>query len=216
MAQSRPQSDGFPMAVLVEGGLALAAACLGWLFSVPLRDLFPEWGQPLAAAAARGILFTLPMFVLFWAMIHSQLPTFRHLRDQVKSLIREMFPTGSYAQFAMVALLAGVGEELLFRGVIQTKLVEWTNPVAGLVLASLVFGAAHALSKLYFLLATLIGLYLGWLLQRYDELITPMIAHALYDFLALVYLFKSGARGRRNLRPADEQPSDEDRRPNSG
>lgn len=202
------------MAVLVEGGLALAAAFLGWLFSIPLRDLFPEWGQPTAAATLRGIFYTLPMLVLFWVMIHSQLTTMRQLRDQVESLIREMFPSGSYAQFAMVALLAGVGEELLFRGVIQAQLVEWTNPVAGLVLASLIFGAAHALSKLYFLLATLIGLYLGWLLQRYGELVTPIIAHALYDFLALVYLSKRCGRGRHNIHPADEQPGDEDRRPN--
>ena len=36
----------------------------------------------------------------------------------------EMFPGGSVPQFAMVAALAGVGEELLFRGVLQTS---WEN-----------------------------------------------------------------------------------------
>ena len=109
-----------------------------------------------------------------------------------------MFPSGSAAQFALIALLAGVGEELLFRGVIQSKLSQWTSPAAGLILASLLFGAAHALSRLYFLLATVIGLYLGWFAQYFGELVTPIVAHSLYDFLALVYLSKtSQRRGRR-------------------
>jgi membrane protease YdiL (CAAX protease family) len=197
MAQTRHQSDGFPMAVLVEGGLALVAALLAWLLSVPLREQFPLSGQPLAAAAARGIVVTLPMFALFWLLVHSKRPTLRHLRQQVEWLVHEMFPSGSIAQFGFVALLAGVGEELLFRGVIQMKLSEWMSPPAGLVIASLLFGAVHALSKLYLVLATAIGLYLGWFAQQYGELVTPIVAHALYDFLALVYLSRSVRRHSR-------------------
>ena len=30
------------MAVVVEGGLALVALVLAWLFNVPVRDLFPK------------------------------------------------------------------------------------------------------------------------------------------------------------------------------
>jgi hypothetical protein len=88
MAQTRQQSDGFPMAVLVEGGLALTAAILAWLLSVPLREQFPTSGQPLAAAVARGVLATLPMLVVFWILIHSERPTLRHLRQQVEWLVR--------------------------------------------------------------------------------------------------------------------------------
>jgi membrane protease YdiL (CAAX protease family) len=199
-AKQQP-TDGFPMAVAVEGGLVLVALFLGWLFSVPLREQFPKSGQPLAAAVARGIFATLPMFALFWILTHSSLPMLRGLRQQVEWLIREMFPSASYGQFAMVAVLAGVGEELLFRGVIQSKLIDWTSPAAGVALASLAFGAAHALSRLYFVLATLIGVYLGWLVVRYGELITPMIAHALYDFLALLYLsrFRGTPRAQNDI-----------------
>jgi membrane protease YdiL (CAAX protease family) len=109
----------------------------------------------------------------------------------VQWLIGEMFPDGRIRQFALVALLAGVGEELLFRGVVQRLLIDWTTPAAGLVAASLVFGAAHALSKLYFLLATLIGLCFGWLVLYYGDLIAPMVAHSVYDFVALVYISRT-------------------------
>jgi membrane protease YdiL (CAAX protease family) len=108
-----------------------------------------------------------------------------------------MFPEGRVGQLALVALLAGVGVELLFRGVIQSLLIHWTTPAAGLLLASLAFGAAHALSKLYFLLATLIGLCFGWVVLHYHDLVAPMVAHTVYDFVALVYLSRVN-RGRAN------------------
>ena len=66
MEPGRQQSDGFPMAVVVEGGLALVAAFLAWLFGVRLRDQFPIGGQPLAVAVGRGVLAALPMLALFW------------------------------------------------------------------------------------------------------------------------------------------------------
>jgi hypothetical protein len=102
-----------------------------------------------------------------------------------------MFPTGSIPQFAMVALLAGVGEELLFRGALQTKLGQWTTPIVGLLLTSVLFGLAHALSKLYFAFAVAVGAFLGWLAFQFNDLIAPMVAHGLYDFLALVYLSRA-------------------------
>ncbi|HEY2761421.1 MAG TPA: hypothetical protein VGI75_11780, partial [Pirellulales bacterium] len=106
-------TNGFAMAVMVEGGLALVAVLFAWLFSVSLRDQFPPAGEALAIAAARGLAATLPMLMVFWLLVNSRRPVLRQLRDQVDWLIREMFPTGSIPQFAMVALLAGVGEELL-------------------------------------------------------------------------------------------------------
>jgi hypothetical protein len=184
-------TNGFAMAVMVEGGLALAAALFAWFFSVSLRNQFPPTGELLAVALARGLAATLPMLLVFWLLVNSRRPVLRQLRDQVDWLIHEMFPTGSIPQFAMVALLAGVGEELLFRGALQTKLGQWTTPIVGLLLTSVLFGLAHALSKLYFAFAVAVGAFLGWLAFQFNDLIAPMVAHGLYDFLALVYLSRT-------------------------
>ncbi len=197
------------MAVLVEGGLALAAVVLAWLFKVSLREQFATIGTPLVAAIARGLLATLPMLMVFWYLVNSQWRPFRQLREQVGWLVREMFPSASVPQFALVAALAGVGEELLFRGVLQTKLGEWTTPLVGLLLASFVFGMAHALSKLYFAFAVAVGAFLGWLALHYHDLIAPMVAHGLYDFVALVYLSRSEhSRVRAGQESADDVASD--------
>jgi len=202
MAQSESRWSGFAMAVVVEGALAIVAVGLAWLFSVPLGEQIPPWGPPLAWAVARGLLVTLPMLMVFWWLVHSDRPTLRQLREQVEWLVGEMFPAANVGQLALVALLAGVGEELLFRGVIQSLFVGWTTPLVGLAVTSLLFGAAHALSKLYFLLATLISLCFGWLTLHYNDLVAPMVAHSVYDFVALVYL--SNIRPRRSAPKATQ------------
>jgi uncharacterized protein len=194
MDSTSDRSDGFAMAVVVEGGLAMAALVLAWLFDISLREQFSPMGTPLIAAIVRGMVATVPMLLVFWWLVTSKLPILRQLRDQVEWLVHEMFPTGSVLQFAMIATLAGVGEELLFRGALQTKLAEWTSPIVGLLLTSFLFGLAHALSKLYFLFAIAVGAFLGWLALEYHDLVAPMIAHALYDFVALVYLSKAATR----------------------
>jgi uncharacterized protein len=202
-------TNGFAMAVMVEGGLAVAAVLFAWLFSVSLRDQFPPPGEPLAIALARGVAATLPMLLVFWLLVNSRRPVLRQLRDQVDWLIREMFPTGSIPQFAMVALLAGVGEELLFRGALQTKIGEWTTPIVGLAITSLLFGLAHALSKLYFAFAVAVGAFLGWLAFQFHDLVAPMVAHGLYDFVALVYLSKVTLAPIEKLDiPPRDEPSD--------
>jgi membrane protease YdiL (CAAX protease family) len=182
------QPDGFPMAVAVEGLLALIATAAAWLFNVPVREQIPAFGSPLGWAIVRGVIATVPLLVMFWWLVHSDWPTLIELRRQVHALIGEMFPSASLGQLALVAALAGVGEELLFRGVLQTIFGWWTTPIVGLVMASIVFGLLHALSRVYFLLATIIGLCFGWMTWYYNDLVAPMVAHAFYDFVALVYL----------------------------
>src|SRR4051812_998591 len=102
---SSKRSDGFAMAVVVEGGLALIAVILAWLFRVALRDMFPEIGPPFVSAIGRGLLATLPMLAIFLLLVNSDWPMMRQLREQVQWLIDEMFPSRSIAQFAMVAIL---------------------------------------------------------------------------------------------------------------
>jgi membrane protease YdiL (CAAX protease family) len=194
---SSQTTSGLRLAVLVEGGLALAAVVLAWLFRVPLAQQFPSDTLSIFIAAVRGTLAAIPLLAGFWWVVHSRRPALRRLRLWMQWLVDEVFARAGIAQLALVATLAGVGEELLFRGLLQWLVGYWTTPLLGLVVASMVFGAFHALSKLYFLLATLVGAYFGWLVLQYGELVTPIVAHGLYDFLALAYL----ARHRRSSGP---------------
>jgi membrane protease YdiL (CAAX protease family) len=79
-----------------------------------------------------------------------------------------------------IALAAGIGEEVLFRGALQDRL--------GFLLASALFGLLHPFTPAYAALAGLLGAYLGWLQLRQGNLLVPILAHALYDMAALVLM----------------------------
>ena len=113
-------------------------------------------------------------------------------RGFLRKTVRPWLAHWSLAHLAMISLLAGVCEEALFRGVIQSKLVTQIGLPLGLVSASLLFGAAHWINLEYLLLATASGIYFGGLMWVTDNLMTPVVTHAVYDFLALAYLVRWG------------------------
>src|SRR5207247_4003229 len=100
------------------------------------------------------------------------------------------FGGASVAQLALVAAAAGLGEELLFRGLVQAGVARFFGLAAGLTVGSLVFGVCHWLNVTYAILAMLAGAYFGLWLAVTGNILTPVVAHAAYDFLALVYLVR--------------------------
>ena len=116
----RENTAGFRLAVLVEGGLGIVAVLLAWLFSMSLREQFAATASQALWAAARGVVATLPLLAGFWWLVHARWPSTQQLREQVSQMVNEVFGGAPLVQLAFVAGLAGVSEELLFRGVLQT------------------------------------------------------------------------------------------------
>jgi uncharacterized protein len=200
--------SGFLLVVLIEGGLAVLALLLGWALGVPL--IVQLW--PTGRAMLIGLAAMLPMLATFWWLVRVDWPAARRLRQQVEELIRELFPHPTVFQLLAVSLLAGLGEELLFRGVVQSVVARWSTPIMGLAVASIVFGAFHAVSVVYFALATMAGAYLGWIVLASQDLLPAIVAHGIYDFIALLYLsqgmFARDAGLAKSQKVLDERSSD--------
>jgi membrane protease YdiL (CAAX protease family) len=185
----RDGSAGFRLAIAVEGGLAVLAVAVAWTLHMPLLGQMSVANfDELVARIGAGLVATLPLLVMFWWLVRARWAAALRLRQHVERLIDDLFPRASLVQLAVVSAVAGLSEELLFRGVVQPLAARWSTPVVGLVVASIVFGMFHAVSLLYFALATLVGAYFGWLMVAVGSLVPPIVAHGLYDFLALAYL----------------------------
>ena len=166
---------------LAEGGLVPVALAGGALLHVaPFATL--AW-DPRGLAA--GVAATAPLLLLLrWCLRARSGPIARLVR-MVEARAAPLFAGRSVGYVALVAALAGVGEEALFRGVVQTALLDRLPAWAAVAATAALFGLAHFLSLTYALLASLVGAYLGWLHLATGNLLAPILAHALYDFVAL-------------------------------
>lgn len=77
----------------------------------------------------------------------------------------------------VLSLFAAVPEEIFFRGALQ--------PVLGLVISAVIFGALHSVTRLYFVYATLAGLGLGLLVQWRGDLWMAIAVHFAVDVVGL-------------------------------
>jgi membrane protease YdiL (CAAX protease family) len=126
---------------------------------------------------------------LAWCL-HTALPPVARLVQVAEQRIAPLFRGGGPVALALVALFAGLGEETLFRGVIQPALAMHLPVWAALAGTAALFGIAHWITPTYALLAGIVGAYLGGLLLVSGNLLVPIVAHALYDLVALTLLVR--------------------------
>ncbi|MDD4226933.1 MAG: CPBP family intramembrane glutamic endopeptidase [Mariniphaga sp.] len=89
----------------------------------------------------------------------------------------------------MIALLPAIGEEFLFRGVIQRIFTNWTrNYHWGIWISAILFSALH-LQFYGFVPRLLLGVLFGYLLVWSGSMWLPVTAHFLNNGLAVVAMF---------------------------
>jgi membrane protease YdiL (CAAX protease family) len=169
-----------------EGSLAVLAWLLGWLLDQPplqhLHGTLPD--------ALLGVAATFPMLVVFLISLRLPYRPMVRIREFVDQILRPLLGPCTLFDLALLSAVAGVGEEMLFRGVLQPALERWAGVWPSLAGASLLFGLMHPINLLYIALASLLGFYLGWIYVTRDNLLSPILAHALYDFVVLVYVVR--------------------------
>jgi membrane protease YdiL (CAAX protease family) len=193
------------IALLFEGGLGAVALGIGWLAGQwPLVGIHfsGNYDGYQLAAIGWGLIATAPLLAALLLIDRLPIAPLQRLSDLTATVVRQMFGGASVMQLAVVALAAGFGEELFFRGLMQTGIARlfavwpgmdsfaggWVGCGMAVAVASVLFGVCHWLTTTYAVLAMLVGVYFGLLLLMTGSLWTPLVAHAAYDFLALAYL----------------------------
>lgn len=191
-------------AAVFEAGLAALAFGLGWLLDV---DPLSAW-HATASAVLWGALAALPPFALFLIAMAAPARPLREIREVLLESLGPSLARCRWYDLAALAAIAGISEEILFRGVLQPWIAQW-GIVAGLLGSNLLFGLAHAVTPTYALVAGGMGLYMGWLLGMGEEanLVRPIVTHAVYDwlaFLALVRIYRNSQEPGATAEPALE------------
>jgi hypothetical protein len=173
----------FVAGFLVELGLVAVAAAIG---ALALGSPFPFRLALDLDGLLWGLGATLPTLVLAFAFtspLARRLRFLRRIHERVCEILGPAVRAWSAQEILLLSAAAGIGEEILFRGVLQGL-----SATHGLWISSLVFGLLHALTPAYFVLATALGFYLGWLHGATGNLLAPILVHAIYDTVALLRL----------------------------
>lgn len=177
-----------------EAALVIVAVILGWIAGIdPFERLFFT-----KSAVVYGIIGTIPLFFMFIALEHIEEESFKKIRRLLLETLGPSLHQKRWSELFILAAIAGISEEILFRGVIQPWMeVSW-GLNAGLIGSNIIFGLVHAVTPLYAVLAALVGIYLGLSLDYggVRNLVIPIIIHGLYDFLAFVLLMRAYSASR--------------------
>ena len=157
---------------------------LGWiLVCMVINTLFIQWNQALQ----------LPPWLHHFEVWAQQ------LEDMLNALTRILISFPSYTAFLsgllVVGILPAIGEELLFRGLLQPlfhQLVRNIHIAVGLsaFVFSVIHGQIHGLLPRFFL-----GLLFGYLYHWTQDLCFPMVAHFVNNACTLLLYFVAQQRG---------------------
>jgi len=147
-------------------------------------------GSALLWGAAGAIPTLAGFFWMLWRKPRRLEPLRRLLLEKIAPL----FAGWTAPQAAVLSALAGLGEELLFRGALQGWLQSRIGPVGAILLAAAAFGLAHPLSLRYALATAAVGAYFGWLAVALGGVAAPAVAHGLHDFVAILWIKRRAAR----------------------
>lgn len=193
-------SEGPPAKVTL--GTAMALLGFQAVAMVAVGGLLWEWsGRPRSAFVTFSMEEVALGFALALGLIASAWTTFRMFPRYAESLVRMqgktyafLGPKLGWPAIVFISLCAGVGEEALFRGGLQTFLMDHVGPIAAITLSSALFALVHLGKPVITALLFGIGVVFGVVFWLTGSLLVAMVGHALYDVWALRYLHREFLR----------------------
>ena len=135
------------LAAVFEGGLVFVALGLGWLFHVDLASHLRPTIPIVALGLAGGVL----PFLLLLVSERFKFGPLERIKEIVLQILGPALASCRWYDVVLAAALAGLGEEFLFRGILQPLLERWAGfggwgrPL-GLILSNVVFGLLHLIT----------------------------------------------------------------------
>lgn len=170
-------------AAVLEGILLATAFLLGWLMSFsPTQDL--SWNP---TDLGLGLLATVPLLLVLLAMFILPGSGIQGIREFMRDTLGPLLARCRVIDLFFLAVLAGLCEEVLFRGFLFGWISQYNRTFA-VMICNLIFGMAHCVTPLYGFLAAMAGLYLTALVavDPSPNLLIPITTHTVYDFIAFL------------------------------
>jgi membrane protease YdiL (CAAX protease family) len=174
-------------------------------------DLGTNPGLPLTILGIFFLLATYPLVNLSFLVNEAiPLPSWAsafesQAEDTLKAILKMDTPLIFFLNLIIIAILPGIGEELIFRGILQKQIgLMLRNPVVAIWISAIIFSAIH-LQFEGFLPRMVLGVVLGYLYYWTGNLWVPILAHAFNNGIQIVLIYATGL----DVTTIDEKSSDQ-------
>ncbi|KAA0009854.1 MAG: CPBP family intramembrane metalloprotease [Thermoplasmata archaeon] len=105
-------------------------------------------------------------------------------------LLKEIAKEMNLFLLFLIPLSSSISEETFYRGLIQMHLGRKIGMFYSVILTSLLFAIAHLQyhTLLQFLFPFLLSLMLGFLIYKWENILAPISAHFMYNFINLLFV----------------------------
>jgi uncharacterized protein len=181
------QPVGLSVAVLLTSGPLAAATLIGAALS---RERLADRLSTRVAGVRWGLLPAMVLGILALSNVLDNVLNLLGLADDGNlKLMADVIASARGGELALVfvvmALGAGLAEELFFRGFMQARLLRAWSPAAAIATASVAFGILH-MDWVHSPVAGLLGLYLGWIAWRSGSIVPAIVAHVVNNAMAVL------------------------------
>jgi len=186
-----------------------------WIF---YRNKIKEYLSLRHFQPAYIMLFPFALFSLYPLMAYISFyvakfdfPDFLDKMDQeslnaMSNLLTMNTPVDLLVNLILIGIIPGIGEELLFRGIIQKEIfTRWQRPHLAIWITAIIFSAFH-FQVTGFLPKMVIGVILGYAYYFSGSLILSMFVHAINNCVATLGFYFSGGNIDPESVPAENVP----------
>jgi len=174
----------YPFSVL---GSAIVLLVFFAAYSFKGRSLWREMGVKSVGALDLGAVIILGVCAqlavsLILPLLFAIFPSFNTMPDETAAVAEGGFFA---VEFIYYTVITGIVEEIIFRAIIYKQFRRVLSPVFSILIASLIFGAAH-MNIAQFVYTSLLGVVLCAVYERYSSIIAPILLHGAFNAATFV------------------------------
>ena len=162
---------------------------LGGFFAIGLAAVVvavaPLGRSAIPALGLRGTDWKYPVFGALGTLVLSVAVSQLGIEPQGMKQVIEILPGNLALSLVLLAVLAPLVEELIFRGLLYGWVTGRWGSLAGLIVSSVAFAAAHY-EPAHVVLVLPLGFFFGWLRRRTDSLLPSLFSHIVNNGFALI------------------------------
>ncbi len=172
--------DFFMMTIYVQGGILILGIVLSFLFKIELLQILNFNLSAIIVGSIAGTTLAL----IIAAVYKSRFKIFKKLQKDLTKTLKVMSGF-NFFQILLISFIAGLTEEIFFRGFLQQVIEINFGLVTALIISGILFGVMHYISNVYTVYIFFVSAVFGLIFVFTENLWGAIFAHFLFDLVGI-------------------------------